>query len=77
MIISTRVKKPKSSWFWLTFIIGNDTNEGDIRLVGGMNLWEGRVEVFLSNEWGTVYDYGADSNDARVVCRQLGYATQS
>ena len=54
--------------------IGNDSNEGDIRLVGGGNLWEGRVEVYLSDDWGTVHGYGSDS--ARVVCRQLGYSTQ-
>ncbi|CAI7997790.1 Neurotrypsin, partial [Geodia barretti] len=55
---------------------GNDTSEGDIRLVGGTNHWEGRVEVFLSREWGTVYDYRAYTADAVVVCRQLGYSVK-
>ncbi|XP_078670157.1 uncharacterized protein LOC144910683 isoform X23 [Branchiostoma floridae x Branchiostoma belcheri] len=46
----------------------------EIRLVGGSNPWEGRVEIRLGNgEWGTICDDSFDINDAHVVCRKLGY----
>ena len=47
-----------------------------MRLVGGQSAYEGRVEVCLSQRWGTVTDDGWSTVDAQVVCRQLGYNIQ-
>lgn len=45
---------------------------GNIRLMGGANVTEGRVEICIDSEWGTVCDQTWGLTDARVVCRQLG-----
>ena len=49
---------------------------GHLRLSGGNSANEGRVEICMNNEWGTVCDDSWGANDAIVVCRQLGYPTQ-
>ena len=47
-----------------------------MRLVGGNNSFEGRVEICLNSVWGTVCHDSWSSVDAKVVCRQLGYGTE-
>ena len=51
----------------------NIADELPVQLVGGSGLYEGRVEVFTDDEWGSVCDDSWDLREGTVVCRQLGY----
>ena len=50
--------------------------EGSLRLMGGTNDYEGRIEICSGGVWGTVCDDLWGPLDALVVCRQLGYSTE-
>ena len=45
-----------------------------LRLVGGSNNLEGRVEIFANGDWGTVCDDRWGILDTLMVCRQLEFA---
>ena len=48
-------------------------NNNEVRLVNGSSSNEGRVEVCIEGEWGTISDNTWDRRDAQVICKQLGY----
>ena len=57
-------------------LTGQQCIEDTIRIVGGPNGFEGRVEICIGGVWGQVCGgTGWDSVDAQVVCRQLGYSS--
>ena len=58
---------------WHMYIFSDICNNGDIRLVGGTTMYEGRVELCYNETWGTICDGLWTTNDANVACRQLGF----
>ena len=49
--------------------------EFSVRLRGGATPFDGRVEVLVNEEWGSILDSHWDIYDAIVTCRQLGFST--
>ena len=45
---------------------------GDVRLMNGSNVLEGRVEICINNAWGTVCTDSISEDDVEVICRQIG-----
>ena len=56
------------------FVPAGQSSDGDVRLIDSSGGSSGRLEIYYDNQWGTVCDDNFTSNDARVACRQLGYA---
>lgn len=44
-----------------------------VRLVGGLNPHEGRAEVLLNDQWGTICRDSWGDEESTVLCRNLGY----
>ncbi len=65
------------TFFFVEFLLSHPLgcDFGAVRLLGGLNNREGRVEICYNNVWGTICDDAWSHADAQVVCRQLGLAT--
>ena len=50
-----------------------ECKEGSIRLAGGENDTEGRIEICHNDIWGTVCDAEWNTVDAEVLCYQLEF----
>ena len=46
---------------------------GELRLVGGSEIYEGRLEVCINQLWGSVCRSSFSTSDIQVACRDLGY----
>ena len=55
------------------FLAQADCANGDVRLVNGTTLYEGRVEICYDGVWGSVCDRNWDYWDAAIVCLQMGF----
>ena len=54
-----------------------ECNHGDVRLVNGLRETEGRVEVCAVGHWAIACDGGWDISKTRLICKQLGFPTES
>lgn len=48
--------------------------DGNVRLSGSTLEYAGRVEFCQETIWTSLCDQNWDKEDARVVCRELGYS---
>ena len=47
-------------------------SDGDVRLMDGSNLLDGRLEICINDAWGTICRSLFGQNEAEVVCAHLG-----
>lgn len=52
-------------------------SHGDVCLINGSTMFEGRVEFCYRGMWGSICDNFWDDRDAAVVCQQLHFQSSS
>ena len=57
----------------MTDVINSNCTTNEVRLTGGSDQHEGRVEYCVNGVWQSICDYEWDDVDAHSLCRQLGY----
>ena len=51
----------------------SDCEDGEVRLTGGLNVREGRVEICFNKAWGTVCSTRFSNVDAAVACSSMDF----
>ena len=59
----------------LALFTPDNCTDGSVRLMHGSTPRVGTVQVCISSTWGSICDSGWNSQEADVVCRQLGFST--
>lgn len=57
----------------LSFLIFLSSTDGSLNLAASYNRYNGRLEIYINNRWGTVCNNSFGKAEADVACRQLGY----
>ena len=73
-IIIRKLKNSCYRKFFFNLCVALACTQGEIRLIGGSNEYQGRVEVCNNGQWETVCDDDFGTEEAKVVCRQLGFS---
>ena len=59
---------------WYLYICVDFCSNGEVRLIGPSSAFAGRVEICIGSMWTTLCGDFWDSQDASVLCSQLGYS---
>lgn len=54
----------------------SNCNAGEVRLLDGPNVREGRVEVCINNAWGTICNEQFGVDEAIVTCTQMNFSNE-